>query len=92
MNILHTMEQTRRRGGRRNPNGDVTMLLKEFFSGLVNFNGRTEPLWTWKHSVTVLDTPDQDRVEHDNCLEPVEETFWVFFCYINPLAYSRKVH
>jgi hypothetical protein len=39
-------------------------------------------------------TPDEDEVEYDNCLERVEETFWVsfFFCYINPLAYSINVH
>jgi hypothetical protein len=70
----------------RNPNGVVTVLLKEFFPGLVNFNGRTEPSWTWKHYIAAPDTPDQDGVEYDNCLERVVKTFWVcFFCYIKPL-------
>jgi hypothetical protein len=51
------------------------MLLKEFFPVLVNFNGRTEPPGTWKHYVAAPDTPNQDGLEYDNCLERVEETF-----------------
>jgi hypothetical protein len=60
MNILQIMEWARRRGEGtcRNPNGIVTVLLKEFFLGLVNFNERTEPPWTWKHYAVVPDTPD----------------------------------
>jgi hypothetical protein len=69
------------------------VLLKECFPDLVRFNGRTEPPWTWKHYATAPDTPDQDGVEYENCLERVEETFWVIFLAIsNPLAYSINVH
>jgi hypothetical protein len=75
------MERTGRRGGGncRIPNGVVTVLLMEFFPGVVTFNGRTEPPWTWKHYVAELNTPDQDGVEYANCLERVEEIFWVCF-------------
>jgi hypothetical protein len=67
-------------GDRRNPKCVVTVLIKEFFRSLVTY-------------VAAPDTPNQDGVEYDNCLERVEETFWLcFFIYINPLAYSRKVH
>jgi hypothetical protein len=53
------------------------VLLKEFFLGLVNFNERTEPPWTWKHYAAAPDIPDQDGVEYENYLVRVEETFWV---------------
>jgi hypothetical protein len=74
MKSLQAMEQTRRRvgGKRRNPNGVVTVLLKEVFPGLVTFNGRTESPWTWKHYAVTPDTPNQDEVECDNCLERVD--------------------
>jgi hypothetical protein len=65
-------------GKRRNPNGVVTVILKECFPGLVNFNGRTEPPWTWEHYAAAPDAPDEDGVEYSNCLERVEERFWVF--------------
>jgi hypothetical protein len=69
----------------RNPNGVVTVLLKEFFPGL--FNGRKEPSWTWKHYVAAPDTPDQDGVEYDNCLERVVKTFWVCFFLLHQTPY-----
>jgi hypothetical protein len=64
------------------------MLLKEFFPVLVNFNGRTEPPGTWKHYVAAPDTPNQDGLEYDNCLERVEETFWVCFFSFSFFAIS----
>jgi hypothetical protein len=73
-------------GDRRNSNGVVIVLLKEFFPGLITFIGRTEPPWTWKHYVAAPDTPDQDGVEYDNCLARVEETFWVCFFIHQPLS------
>jgi hypothetical protein len=76
MNILQPMERTRRRGGggeRRNPNGIVTVLLKEFSPGLFNFNGRTKPPRTWKHYAAAPDTHDQDEVEYNNCLDQDSE-------------------
>jgi hypothetical protein len=45
------------------------VILKECFPGLVNFNGRTEPPWTWEHYAAAPDAPDEDGVE---------ERFWVF--------------
>ncbi|PUZ42522.1 hypothetical protein GQ55_9G589200 [Panicum hallii var. hallii] len=66
-------------GKRRNPNGVVTVILKECFPGLVNFNGRTEPPWTWEHYAAAPDAPDEDGVEYSNCLERVEERFWQYF-------------
>jgi hypothetical protein len=64
--------------------------LKEFFPGLVTFNGRTEPPWTWKHYVAASDTLDQDGVECANCLGRVEETFWVCFFIYQPLSLFYK--
>jgi hypothetical protein len=67
---------------RRNPSGVVTLLLKECFPGLVNYNGRIEPPWTWEHYAAAPDAPDEHGVEYNNCLERVEERFWVIFCYL----------
>jgi hypothetical protein len=83
------MEGTRRGEGKqhRAPNGVITVILKENYPGLVEFNGRNVYPKTWKHFAAALDALN-NGVQYENCLEQVEETFWVFFCYLYPLVYS----
>ena len=65
-------------------NGVITVILKEYFPGLVNYKGRVEPPWTWEHYAAAPDAPDEYGVEYNSCLERVEETFWVIFAIYVP--------
>jgi hypothetical protein len=47
----------------------ITVILKENYPGLVEFNGRNVYLKTWKHFAAALDAPDDDGVQYENRLE-----------------------
>jgi hypothetical protein len=67
------MEGTRGGGGQcRAPNGVITVILKENYPGLVEFNGRNVYPKTWKHFAAAPDAPDEDGVQYENRLERVE--------------------
>jgi len=44
----------------RHVNGIVGLLIKEKFSGLVQFGGTVESAYTWAHYVAVPGAPDRD--------------------------------
>jgi len=61
----------------RLPNGIIGVLIRWYFPGLVTYRKRLEPTWTWRHYQAAEDTTDEGGMQFDNCLERVEESFWV---------------
>lgn len=78
---LHRQWQANDFGGNiRVPTGILTVLIKHFFPGIVNFKGRDEPAWSWKHYRIAPDDPESAILNRlPSRLHRVEEDFWVCF-------------
>ncbi|EEE53176.1 hypothetical protein OsJ_36026 [Oryza sativa Japonica Group] len=65
-------------GNIRVPTGILTVIIKHFFPGIVNFKGRDEPAWSWKHYRIAPDDPESAILNRlPSRLHRVEEDFWV---------------
>uniref|UniRef100_J3M5E6 Uncharacterized protein n=1 Tax=Oryza brachyantha TaxID=4533 RepID=J3M5E6_ORYBR len=63
----------------RVPNSILTILLKQWFPGIVKFKGKDEPAWTWKHYRVGPDSPEANQIRLPSRLHRVEEDFWLYF-------------
>ncbi|BAF24864.1 autonomous transposable element EN-1 mosaic protein [Oryza sativa Japonica Group] len=66
-------------GNIRVPNSILTLLLKQWFPGIVTLKGKEEPAWSWKHYRIAPDTPRSNQIRLPSCLHRVEEDFWLYF-------------
>jgi len=67
---------------KRKVNGILGLLCREHFPGLVHYQGRYEPAWTWDHYIAANnDQLDRSGRAFENKAERVKGELWVsFFC------------
>jgi hypothetical protein len=64
-------------GHGRNPNGILSHLCREHFSGLVEYAGVTSLAYTFDHYAVAPDVVDWDAREFNNKVERVKQQLWV---------------
>ena len=61
-------------------NGILGLLCREHFPGLVHYQGRYEPAWTWDHYIAANnDQLDRSGRAFENKAERVKGELWVSF-------------
>jgi hypothetical protein len=60
-----------------NPNGNLDLLYKEHFLGLVEYAGVTGPAYTFDHYIVAPDAVDRDDREFNNKAGRVKQELWV---------------
>src|SRR6185437_7850379 len=63
---------------KRKVNGILRLLCKDHFPGLVHYQGRYEPAWTWDHYIAANnDQLDRSGRTFENKAERVKAELWV---------------
>jgi hypothetical protein len=66
-----------------NPIGNLGLLYREHFPGLVEYVEVTGPVYTFDHYVIAPDAVDQDDREFNNKAEQVKQELWVSLPILN---------
>jgi hypothetical protein len=65
---------------RRKVNGILGLLCRDHFPGLVHYQGRYEPVWTWDHYIAATnDQLDRKGRAFENKAERVKAELWVSY-------------
>jgi hypothetical protein len=64
-------------GHDHNPNGILSFLCREHFSGLIEYAGVMGPSYTFDHYAIIPDAVDRDGREFNNKAEWVKQELWV---------------